>query len=120
MAIAFVDGSRLSIKRLGQELAVEFENQGGVGKCRAALRPTPRQHNYLEFIKKYILRFGIPPAESDIQRHFFVSAPSVHSMLQTLERRGFIMKQPGMPRSIRLVDETNCSICGSIHLQNLP
>jgi len=56
--------------------------------------------------------FGFAPAESDIQRHFHVSAPSVHQMIKTLERRGFIA--PGsdfngqaLPRSIRvLIDLT--------------
>ena len=76
-------------------------------KCPAALSPTSRQREYLEFIKKYMLRFGISPAESDIQRHFLVSAPSVNSMVQALERHGFIMRQRGMPRSIRLVDATD-------------
>ena len=33
-----------------------------------------------------------PPAESDIARHFMVSAPSVNQMLRTLEARGFISR----------------------------
>ncbi len=65
-------------------------------------RPTKRQLDYLTFIARYMDRFGIAPAESDIQRHFFVSAPSAHQMVVTLERRGFITRQPGVPRSIRL------------------
>ncbi|MCW5977523.1 MAG: hypothetical protein KIT09_05575 [Bryobacteraceae bacterium] len=77
--------------------------------------PSSRQREYLEFIKKYMLRFGGSPAEADIQRHFLVSAPSVNSMMQALERHGFIMRQRGMPRSIRLVDPKVCAICGRIH-----
>ena len=105
----------LLIKRLGQELAIDFASQDGSTKCPAALSPTSRQREYLEFIKKYMLQFGISPAESDIQRHFLVSAPSVNSMVQALERHGFIMRQRGVPRSIRLVDATDCKVCGGIH-----
>ncbi|SRR6266545_1967856 len=68
-------------------------------------QPTRRQRDYLEFIARYILRYGISPAESDIARHFLVSAPSVNQMVQMLERRGFITRQPGIPRSITIVDD---------------
>ena len=37
---------------------------------------------------------GQPPAESDIQRFFRVSPPSVHQMLLTLERAGLISRVP--------------------------
>lgn len=46
---------------------------------------------------------GQPPAEADIQRHFRVSPPSVHQMIVTLERNGFIRRQPGAPRSIEIL-----------------
>ena len=47
--------------------------------------------------------FRQPPAEVDIQRHFRVSPPSVHQMIVTLERNGFIRRQPGVPRSIEIL-----------------
>ena len=62
--------------------------------------PTQRQLDYLRFISRYVVRFGRSPAESDIQRHFLVAAPSVNHMVRTLERRGFISRTPGVPRSI--------------------
>lgn len=40
------------------------------------------------------------PAEADFQRYFNVTAPSVHSMILTLERRGLITRTPGGTRSI--------------------
>ena len=46
----------------------------------------------------------------DIGRHFLVSAPSVNQMIQALERRGFITRQRGVPRSIRLVYHANQSV----------
>jgi repressor LexA len=71
-------------------------------------RPTTRQWEYLEFIKKYMHRFGVAPAETDVQRHFLVSAPSVNQMMRTLERRGFISRDKDwsgqtVPRSIRVL-----------------
>jgi repressor LexA len=56
----------------------------------------------------YMARYGVAPAESDIQAHFKVSAPSAHQMVKTLERRGFIVRQRYLlgnvvPRSIRVV-----------------
>jgi repressor LexA len=38
-----------------------------------------------------------------IQRFFQVTPPSVHSMVLTLERRGFIQRVPGQARSITLI-----------------
>ena len=64
--------------------------------------PTKRQLDYLVFISKYIQRYVRAPAEADIERHFLVSAPSVNNMMQTLERRGFITRQPRVPRSIKI------------------
>jgi hypothetical protein len=55
-------------------------------------------------LARHILRYGVSPAESDIARHFLVFAPSVSQMVQMLERRGFIRRQFGIPRSITIVD----------------
>ncbi len=66
-------------------------------------QPTHRQREYLEFIARYIRRYGVSPAESDIARHFLVSAPSANQMVQMLERQGFIARQRGIPRSITIV-----------------
>jgi Mn-dependent DtxR family transcriptional regulator len=46
-----------------------------------------------------------PPAEIDMQRYFKVSPPSVHQMVLTLEREGFISRQPGVARSIEMLIE---------------
>lgn len=63
---------------------------------------TKRQGQYLAFIYYYIKLNGRAPAEADMQRHFLVSAPSVHQMIVTLEREGFISRVPGQSRSIEL------------------
>ena len=115
LAIHFVDGSALLVERQRKGLSIDLAPEDISKECTAAVWPTSRQREYLEFIKKYMLRFGVSPAESDIQRHFLVSAPSVNSMVQALERHGFIKRKRGMPRSIRLVDATGCAACGGTH-----
>lgn len=109
LAIHFTDGSALAIELLQQRFAVAFTRPAdATGRgLDGGRQPTRRQREYLEFIARYILRFGVSPAEIDIGRHFLVSAPSVNQMVQTLERRGFITRQQGVPRSISLVYHTN-------------
>ena len=105
LAIHFTDGSILVVERLPRSLALTLASSVPPGKSfTEGAQPTLRQREYLAFITRYILRFGVSPAESDIQRHFLLSAPSVNQMVQTLERRGFITRQRGVPRSIRVVD----------------
>ena len=95
LCIHFIDGSSLLVESSDQGISVEVIKPGSD-------EPTKRQGEYLRFIEKYIKQYGHSPAESDIQRHFLVSAPSVNSMIQTLEKRGFITRQPGVARSIKL------------------
>ena len=64
---------------------------------------TPKQGQYLAFIDAYTRINRRPPAEADIKRHFGVTPPSVHQMILTLERAGFIRRQPGVPRSIQVL-----------------
>jgi SOS-response transcriptional repressor LexA len=68
---------------------------------------TPKQGQYLAFIHLYTRLHRRPPAETDMQQYmqqyFRVSPPSVHQMVLTLERRGFIRGQPRTARSIELL-----------------
>src|ERR1700730_17382017 len=74
---------------------------------RPAKTFTPKQGQYLAFIHLYTRLHRRPPAEIDMQQYFRVSPPSVHQMVLTLERRGFIRKQPRTARSVELlVDPT--------------
>jgi repressor LexA len=65
--------------------------------------PTERQAQFLAYIHQYSILNGCAPAEADMQRFFQITPPSVHSMVLTLERRGFIRRVPGQPRSITLI-----------------
>ncbi|MCX6031565.1 MAG: MarR family transcriptional regulator [Chloroflexi bacterium] len=64
---------------------------------------TERQGQYLAFIYYYTKLNGRPPAEADIQRYFRVAPPTVHQMILTLERRGFISREPRRSRTISLL-----------------
>ena len=64
---------------------------------------TDRQGQYLAFIYAYATIHRQAPAERDMERFFCVSAPSVHTMIKTLEQHGFIRRQPGVARSIQLL-----------------
>ena len=64
---------------------------------------TAIQGQYLAFIRAYILINGRPPAEADLQRFFRVTAPTVHQMILTLEKRKLIMRSPRVARSIQLL-----------------
>ena len=66
-------------------------------------RFTTTQGQYLAFIYAYTRVLGRPPAEADMQRHFKVTAPTVHQMVLTLERNGLVKREPGVARSIQLM-----------------
>ncbi len=79
-------------------------------ECRndtAAARYTAKQGQYLAFIYYYAKLNGRAPAESDMQRYFRVSPPSVHRMVVTLQQQGLIARTPGQSRSIRLLIARN-------------
>jgi hypothetical protein len=82
--------------------AVEIERAPKLDPA-APPRFTKTQGQYLAFIHNYTKIHGLAPAETDLQRYFRVSAPSVHEMIKTLERNGLIERTPGRARSIRLL-----------------
>jgi hypothetical protein len=102
LSIRFADGVTLDVEASSNELVAVVKRPEGSTPKGTSAQPTKRQLEYLAFIAKYIDRFGRSPAESDIERHFLVSPPSVNQMMKTLERRGFITRQRGVPRSARI------------------
>jgi len=64
---------------------------------------TAKQGQYLAFIFHYTKIHRVAPAESDMQKYFTVSPPSVHQMVLRLEAEGFIERVAGQGRSIRLL-----------------
>ena len=105
IALRFTNGVVLTVRPTGDGFAAVVTNRE---TRRPRSGPTRRQLEYLNFIRRYMDRFGRSPAETDIQRHFLVSAPSVNQMVRTLERRGFIERDRDgfgqtVPRSIRVL-----------------
>jgi repressor LexA len=64
---------------------------------------TAKQGQYLAFIHNYTKIHRQAPAESDLERYFQVSPPSIHDVIITLQRKGLIERTPGQARSIRLL-----------------
>lgn len=66
-----------------------------------------KQSEILEYIKEQILSKGYPPAVREIcEAVHLKSTSSVHSHLETLERNGFIRRDPTKPRAIEIIDDT--------------
>jgi DNA-binding MarR family transcriptional regulator len=88
--------------------ALESGNEDHMSSARRQARVpqrapfTPLQGQYLSVIDGYQRIHGRSPAEADLERHFAVTAPSVHRMILTLEQKGLIARVPGVARSITL------------------
>lgn len=65
-----------------------------------------KQQEILEYIKNQILNHGYPPAVREICAAVNLkSTSSVHSHLATLEKNGYIRRDPTKPRAIEIVDD---------------
>lgn len=65
-----------------------------------------KQSEILEFIKQEILSKGYPPAVREIcEAVNLKSTSSVHSHLETLEKNGYIRRDPTKPRAIEIIDD---------------
>lgn len=68
---------------------------------------TKKQEEILDFIKAQILEKGFPPAVREIcEAVNLKSTSSVHSHLETLEKNGYIHRDPTKPRAIEILDDT--------------
>ena len=65
-----------------------------------------KQREILEYIKHEILNKGYPPAVREIcEAVDLKSTSSVHSHLETLEKNGYIRRDPTKPRALEIIDE---------------
>ena len=65
-----------------------------------------KQEEILSFIKSEILKKGYPPAVREIcEAVHLKSTSSVHSHLETLEKNGYIRRDPTKPRAIEIIDD---------------
>lgn len=69
-------------------------------------RITAKQSEILEYIKNQILNKGYPPSVRDICEAVNLrSTSSVHAHLETLEKNGYIRRDPTKPRAIEIIDD---------------
>ena len=65
-----------------------------------------KQSEILEYIKEQILEKGYPPAVREIcEAVHLKSTSSVHAHLETLEKNGYIRRDPTKPRAIEIIDD---------------
>ena len=68
---------------------------------------TSKQSEILEFMKEEILNKGYPPSVREIcEAVKLKSTSSVHSHLETLEKNGYIRRDPTKPRAIEIIDDS--------------
>ena len=69
-------------------------------------RITKKHTEILEYIKSQILNKGYPPSVRDICTAVNLkSTSSVHAHLETLEKNGYIRRDPTKPRAIEIIDD---------------
>ncbi|MFU0827604.1 MAG: transcriptional repressor LexA [Lachnoclostridium sp.] len=67
---------------------------------------SPKQREILEYLKSQIINKGYPPAVREIcEAVKLKSTSSVHSHLETLEKNGYIRRDPSKPRAIEIIDD---------------
>ncbi len=65
-----------------------------------------KQREILEYLKAQIISKGYPPAVREIcEAVHLKSTSSVHSHLETLEKNGYIRRDPSKPRAIEIIDD---------------
>lgn len=76
------------------------------GCCMAYGKISKKQEEILEYIKNEILNRGFPPAVREIcEAVHLKSTSSVHAHLETLEKNGYIRRDPTKPRAIEILDD---------------
>ena len=67
---------------------------------------TAKQQEILDYLKTQVLSKGYPPSVREIcEAVHLKSTSSVHSHLETLEKNGYIRRDPTKPRAIEIVDD---------------
>jgi repressor LexA len=67
---------------------------------------TDKQREILDYMKSEIIKKGYPPSVREICEAVKLrSTSSVHAQLATLERKGYIRKDPTKPRAIEILDD---------------
>ena len=69
-------------------------------------KTTEKQQEILDYMKSQIINRGFPPSVREIcEAVNLKSTSSVHSHLESLEKNGYIRRDPSKPRAIEIVDD---------------
>jgi len=102
---------------------------GGSGTALASVselapsadRLTPRQRRVLETIRSSVEARGYPPTMREIGEAVGLASPSsVKHQLTTLERKGYLRRDPNRPRAIEVVDPTAPTLDGEARRDAAP
>lgn len=89
------------LDNIARKLAICMGIKMGYGKI------TAKQQQILDYIKEEILKKGYPPTVREIcETVNLKSTSSVHSHLETLEKNGYIRRDPTKPRAIEICDDS--------------
>jgi SOS-response transcriptional repressor LexA len=66
---------------------------------------TPRQHDLLEFVKRFALENGKNPSQNEIAAGIKTTQNSVYKMMQLLQDRGVIFRDQLWARQYEVVGE---------------
>ena len=88
-------------------MAADRFPKDGMGKKMAKNKITAKQEEILKLIRDNILKRGFPPTVREIGEAVNLkSSSSVHAHLDTLEKKGYIRRDPSKPRAIEILDES--------------
>ncbi|GAC1526048.1 MAG: transcriptional repressor LexA [Thermoleophilaceae bacterium] len=77
------------------------------------LKPTRRQQEIFDFIKRYSASHGYPPTVRDIGKAIgLTSSSTVHAHLANLEKIGLLRRDPTKPRALELLVEGARKVVG--------
>jgi repressor LexA len=79
---------------------------------------TERQHSILEFIEREMRGRGYPPSVREIGAEVGLTSPSsVHSHLATLQRHGYLTRDPAKPRALKVMWDP---VSGAVDVERRP
>lgn len=77
---------------------------------------TPQQRKVFNFLRSYIEKQGYPPSVREICHALgFYSSSTAHHYLEKLEDKGYIERQPSLPRAIRILEPEGNAVAPQCH-----
>ena len=70
-------------------------------------RLAKRQQAVLDHLAGYVAQHGYPPTLREQSQALGINISAVHQHWQALERKGYVIRNPKLPRTIRIVEVAN-------------